>query len=103
MERARGYKRYVKVGEGIGYYVNYYAHTAVRSDGTSDRNPANWQLLSTRLRGVNDRKKEPAPGCNGPLHLETGDREPKNHGLPTMLRTLFDEPQNGLKGNQQLV
>jgi CRISPR-associated endonuclease/helicase Cas3 len=52
MERARGYKRYDKVGEGIGYYVNYYAHTAVRSDGTPDRNPANWQLLSTHLRNV---------------------------------------------------
>jgi hypothetical protein len=49
---ARRYKRCDKVGEGIGYYVNYYAHTAVRSDGTSDRNPANWQLLSTHLRNI---------------------------------------------------
>ena len=51
MERPRGYKRCDKVGEGIGYYVNYYAHTAVRSDGTPDPNPAKWQLLSTKKGG----------------------------------------------------
>jgi CRISPR-associated endonuclease/helicase Cas3 len=32
--------------------VNYYAHTAVRSDGTPERDTANWQLLSTHLRNV---------------------------------------------------
>jgi hypothetical protein len=37
MGRTRGYKRFDKVGEGIGQDVNYYAHTAVRSDGTLDQ------------------------------------------------------------------
>ena len=32
--------------------MNYYAHTAVRPDGTPDPDTANWQLLSTHLRNV---------------------------------------------------
>jgi hypothetical protein len=52
MGRARRYKRFDKIGEGIGQDVNYYAHTAVRPDGKPDPNPANWQLLSTHLRNV---------------------------------------------------
>jgi CRISPR-associated helicase Cas3/CRISPR-associated endonuclease Cas3-HD len=32
--------------------LNYYAHTAVKLDGNPDRDPANWQLLSTHLRNV---------------------------------------------------
>jgi CRISPR-associated endonuclease/helicase Cas3 len=34
--------------------VNYYAHTAARPDGSPDRDPANWQFLSTHLRNVAD-------------------------------------------------
>jgi CRISPR-associated endonuclease Cas3-HD len=52
MGRVRGYKRFDKAGEGIGYDVNYYAHTAVRWDGMPDQNLANWQSLSTHLRKV---------------------------------------------------
>ena len=55
MERAGGYKWGDKAGKGIGYGVNYYAHTAVKSDGTPDRNPARWQLLSRHF-GTNLRK-----------------------------------------------
>jgi CRISPR-associated endonuclease/helicase Cas3 len=54
MGRARGYKRFGKVGSRLGHEVNYYAHTAVRSDGTPERDTANWQLLSTHLRNVAD-------------------------------------------------
>jgi CRISPR-associated endonuclease/helicase Cas3 len=32
--------------------VNYYAHTAVKSDGTPDPDTARWQLLYTHLRDV---------------------------------------------------
>jgi CRISPR-associated endonuclease/helicase Cas3 len=32
--------------------VEYYAHTAVKSDGTPDLDTAKWQLLSTHLRNV---------------------------------------------------
>jgi CRISPR-associated endonuclease/helicase Cas3 len=32
--------------------VVYYAHTAVRADGTPERDTAKWQLLSTHLRNV---------------------------------------------------
>ena len=32
--------------------MEYYAHTAVRSDGTPDLDTAKWQLLSTHLRNV---------------------------------------------------
>jgi hypothetical protein len=49
MGRARGYKRFDKVGEGIGYDVNYYAHTVVRSDGTPERDTARGELLSMHL------------------------------------------------------
>ncbi len=52
MRRVRGYNRFDKAGKGIGHEVSYYAHTAVGSDGTPDRNPANWQLLSTHLLNV---------------------------------------------------
>ena len=52
MGRARGYKRSDKAGEGIGYDLNYYAHTAVRSDGSPELETAKWQLLSTHLRNV---------------------------------------------------
>ena len=34
--------------------MNYYAHTAVNSDGTPDPDTARWQLLSTHLRNVAD-------------------------------------------------
>jgi len=37
--------------------VNYYAHTAVRSDGSPELETAKWQLLSTHLRGANNRAK----------------------------------------------
>ncbi|MCX6928649.1 MAG: hypothetical protein NT154_36370 [Verrucomicrobia bacterium] len=50
--RARSYKRFDKVGKRVGHEVNYYAHTAVRSDGTPDQDTANWQLLSTHLSNV---------------------------------------------------
>ena len=103
MGRARGYKRFDKAGTRLGHEVNYYAHTAVRLDGAPDQNLANWQLLSMHLRGVNYLAKEPAPGYAGPFHPETRDRESENHGLPTMLRTVFDGAQNGLKGNQELA
>ena len=83
--------------------MNYYAHTAVRSDGSPELETAKWQLLSTHLRGANNRAKEPAPAYAGPFHPETRDREPESHGLPTMLRAVFDGPQNGLKGNQELA
>ena len=49
MGRARSYKRFDKARRGLGHEVNYYAHTAVRSDGTPDSDTANWQLLSTYL------------------------------------------------------
>ena len=52
MGRARGYKRFDKAGRRLGHEVNYYAHTAVRSDGTPERDTANWQLLSTHLGNV---------------------------------------------------
>ena len=52
MGRARGYKRFDKAGQRIGYDLNYYAHTAVRSDAKPDLETANWQLLSTHLRNV---------------------------------------------------
>src|ERR1035437_2792224 len=52
MGRARGYKRFDKAGRRLGHEGSYYAHTAVRSDGTPDQNLANWQLLSTHLRNV---------------------------------------------------
>jgi hypothetical protein len=32
--------------------VNYYAHTAVKADGSPDLDTANWQLLSTHLGNV---------------------------------------------------
>ncbi len=51
-ERSRSYQRCGKVGKGIGFKVNYYAHTAARSDGLPDPNPAKWQLLSMHLRNV---------------------------------------------------
>jgi CRISPR-associated endonuclease/helicase Cas3 len=52
MGRARSYKRFDKAETRLGHEVNYYAHTAVRSDGTPERDTANWQLLSTHLRNV---------------------------------------------------
>ena len=52
MGQARRYKHFDNVAEGIGHDLNYYAHTAVRSDGTPDLDTANWQLLSTHLRNV---------------------------------------------------
>ena len=45
--------------------MEYYAHTAVRSDGAPDPNPASWQLLSTHLRNV----AELARRFAGPLGL----------------------------------
>jgi CRISPR-associated endonuclease/helicase Cas3 len=52
MERTQGYKRFDKAGRRLGHEVSYYAHAAVRSDGTPDLVTANWQLLSTHLRNV---------------------------------------------------
>jgi CRISPR-associated endonuclease Cas3-HD len=37
--------------------VEYYAHTAVRPDGTPDLDTANWQLLSTHLLKVAEQAK----------------------------------------------
>ncbi|HOC55101.1 MAG TPA: hypothetical protein PKI20_05735 [Verrucomicrobiota bacterium] len=49
--RWRGdYKRGGKASSGPEHEVNYYAHTAVKSDGTPDPDTAKWQLLSTHLR-----------------------------------------------------
>jgi hypothetical protein len=67
MRRARGYKRFDKARSRLGHEVNYYAHTAVRSDGKPDPNPANWQLLSTHLRNVAELAKRFA----APLGLVT--------------------------------
>lgn len=44
------YKRCHKVRTGPEHEVNYYAHTAVKSDGTPDSDKAKWQLLSMRSR-----------------------------------------------------
>jgi len=41
-----------RLEQDLWHEVNYYAHTAVRSDGAPDPDTANWQLLSTHLRGV---------------------------------------------------
>jgi len=51
-----------RLDEDLRHEVNYYAHTAVRSEGTPDRNPAKWQLLSTHLRG-----RRSSPTGVGPL------------------------------------
>ena len=56
--RAGGYKRFDKAGARLGHEVNYYAHTAVRSDGTPDPNPAKWQLLSTKKGGLRKPRME---------------------------------------------
>ena len=47
MRRAGIYKRCHKVRTGPEDEVNYYAHTAVKLDGTPDPDTARWQLLST--------------------------------------------------------
>ena len=52
MGRAGCYKRFYEARTRLGHEVNYYAHTAVRSDGAPDPNPANWQLLSSHLGHV---------------------------------------------------
>jgi len=53
VSRWRGdYKRCGKARNGPEHEVNYYAHTAVKPDGTPDPDTAKWQLLSTHLRNV---------------------------------------------------
>lgn len=46
--------------------MNYYAHTAVKADGSPDSDTANWQLLSMHLRNV----AALAKGFAQPLRLE---------------------------------
>ena len=88
LARAGGYKRCDKVGKGIGYEVNYYAHTAVRLDGKPDRNPAKWQLLSTHWQvwlSSNVSPKRPFHGCAA--ENKTGEDCPRR----LCLRNAFDQ------------
>jgi hypothetical protein len=100
--RREDYNRCGRVGRKPEHEVEYYAHTAVGADGKPDRNPAKWQLLSTHLRGANDLVKQSPPRCDDPFHWETRDHDPEDHGLPSLPRTVFDESQSGIEGNQEL-
>ena len=50
--RKESYNRCGSVRRKPEHKVEYYAHTAVRPDGTPDRDTAKWQLLSTHSRNV---------------------------------------------------